>query len=330
MTLRIGIIGTGAMACFFAGRLHARADVVLVGSWAAQIEAIRRDGLLVTELDGTTTRHWLRVSAEPAAHHPVDLALCLVKSYQTPVAAARAAALLGPTAPVITLQNGIGNLEQLAAVVGADRATAGTTAVGATLVAPGVLRHAGPGVTWLARPPAHAAVIDALADRLTHAGLDVRCVADATGLIWGKAAVNAAINPLTALLGVPNGFLADDPDARRVLVAAAREAQAVAQALGITLPYDDAATAAMAVARATADNRSSMLQDVQRGAPTEIDAICGAIGRAGAAAGVATPLNDRLLALVQAREAGHAPETTLLPLPDGALDLTHWLKQGQR
>lgn len=150
------------------------------------------------------------------------------------------------------------------------------------------MRHAGNGVTYL---PAAAAE---WLDLFQKAGLPVVASANIEGVIWGKLIINAGINPLSALLNQPNGFLADDPAARATMIAAAREAAAVARALGIDLPYDDPAAAVVEVARQTAENISSMLQDVRRGAATEIDAITGAVIRLGAAVGVATPVNQNL------------------------------------
>ncbi|MEJ5223042.1 MAG: ketopantoate reductase C-terminal domain-containing protein, partial [Anaerolineales bacterium] len=119
-------------------------------------------------------------------------------------------------------------------------------------------------------------------------------------LLWGKLIINAAINPLTALLRVPNGALLERPDARLLMGELARETAAVARALGVTLPFDDPAAAAEAVARKTASNHSSMAQDILRGAPTEIDAICGAVARAADRCGMTAPLNTVMWRLVRA------------------------------
>ena len=116
--------------------------------------------------------------------------------------------------------------------------------------------------------------------------------------------MNAGINALTAILrDRPNGRLLERPEALTLLEAAANEVASVARAKGIELPFPDAAAEARRVARATASNLSSMLQDVLRGAPTEIDAINGAVVREGARLGVPTPANETLLRLLAARAA---------------------------
>jgi len=117
-------------------------------------------------------------------------------------------------------------------------------------------------------------------------------------VLWGKLIVNAGINPLTAILGVPNGVLLERPHARALMRATVMEAVAVAHARGVTLPYPDPVAAVEQVAHKTGSNRSSMLQDVTRGAPTEIDAINGAIVGEGREVGVPTPINETLWRLI--------------------------------
>ncbi|MGZ6989381.1 MAG: ketopantoate reductase family protein, partial [Thermoanaerobaculia bacterium] len=186
-----------------------------------------------------------------------------------------------------------GNVEKLGA-----RAHLGVTAVGATLLGPGHVRTGGDGPTQIAGP-------DLLAEVLRSAGFDSRAVDAAQGasLAWGKLAVNAGINALSAILNVPNGELLARPEARRLMEQAANEVAAVARAKGIALPFADAAAEARRVAAATASNLSSMLQDVRRGAPTEVEAINGAVVREGVRAGVPTPVNEELRRLVAAAVA---------------------------
>jgi 2-dehydropantoate 2-reductase len=196
----------------------------------------------------------------------------------------------------LSLQNGLGNRETLARFLGAERVGVGVTTIGATLLGPGwaALRGDGP-VSIEAHPR-----LGALESCLNGAGFHVDIVHDASSLLWSKLMVNAAINPLTALLRAPNGALLERPQARALMHELARETTAVAHALGIPLPFDDAISVAESVARQTAENHSSMLQDRQRGVQTEIDAICGAVVRAGERVGVATPVNRMMWQLLTA------------------------------
>jgi 2-dehydropantoate 2-reductase len=212
---------------------------------------------------------------------------------------------LQPGGLAVTLQNGLGNLEKLAEAVGPQRAGLGVTAQGATMLGPGRLYHAGQGPTHLARVAGREAQIANLAALFNAAGLETTVVDNADSLVWGKLAINAGINPLTALLEVPNGALAENEQWQQVMSAAASEVAQLAAAQGINLPYTDAACRATEVSRATASNRSSMLQDITRHAPTEIDAISGAVVRLGRRMGIPTPVNEFLLRLVHDKETGY-------------------------
>lgn len=157
---------------------------------------------------------------------------------------------------------------------------------------------AGEGVISLSVHPG----LSGLVAQLRAADFVIENEPDPISLLWGKLAINAAINPITALLRVPNGELLSRPTARQLLQTIVREAAAVAVAQGVRLPYPDPVVAAEAIARRTAANRSSMLQDVLREAPTEIDAICGAVIQAGEKTGVPTPTLRTVWQLVKAIE----------------------------
>lgn len=305
--LNIAVFGVGAMGSLFGSHLNEVAHVTLIGSWAEQIETVRHDGLTVTYPDGRQVRHFLRITSNLADVPPADLTLILVKSHQTACAAWQAAQVLKPDGLAITLQNGLGNLETLTEAVGPQRAGLGITAQGATMLAAGQLYYAGQGSTHLAKIPSHQGQrLAGVAALFNAAGLETTLVDNADSLVWGKLAVNAGINPLTALLEVPNGALAEDEGLRQMMSAAANEVAEVAAAQGIRLPYDDAARRAAEVSQATAHNRSSMLQDVSRHAPTEIEAISGAVVRFGKRLGIPTPVNEFLWGRVKAKEAGLA------------------------
>lgn len=319
-TFNIAIFGVGAMGSLFGSRLSGLANVTLIGNWAEQIETIRRYGLTTSYPDGHQTHHTLCVTHNLGEVPPADLALILVKSYQTVRAAQQAVQVLKSDGLAITLQNGLGNLEILAEVVGSQRAGLGITAQGATMLAPGHLYHAGQGPTHLAQIPGRQGEqLANIAKLFNVAGLETTLVDNADSLVWGKLAINAGINPLTALLELPNGALAEDENLQQVMAAAAAEVAQVAAAQGIRLPYSDAARRAAEVSKATASNRSSMLQDVSRAAPTEIDAISGAVVRFGRRLGIPTPVNEFLLRLVKAKETGRIFDPQQLRLLTQAL-----------
>lgn len=313
--MNIGIIGIGAMGCLFAARLAPLANVTLLGHWPEQLKALQADGLTLIETNGTTRHVRVQATNNAATTEPVSVAFVLVKSYQTEQAAGLLEQVLAENGLAITLQNGLGNLEKIVAHVGRQRALQGATTEGATLERPGVVRHAGHGLTYLARPAGSNVVATYMSDLLRQAGFETVVSDDVELILWNKLAVNAAINPLTALLRVPNGYLLQSAATHTLMRAAAEEVQRVAAAQDIVLDGATAGERAEEVARATARNHSSMLQDVLNGRPTELEAITGSVVRLGREHQVDTPVNEALLMLLQAQEAGRDWRALLPSLP---------------
>ena len=302
---RVAVIGSGAMGCLFGAYLSEVADVVLFDTWRAHVQAMREHGLLLEELD--RSRRQCNVTATDRVEEigVVDTALICVKSHQTRWATDVAAAVLRADGVAVTLQNGLGNREILAGILGGDRVIQGVTAHGATLLGPGEVRHAGQGPTHLAVSISSPERARQVANLLEGAGFEVHLSQDLDSLIWGKLVINAGINGLTAILRVANGQLAENAPARELLAQAVQEAVQVAAGLGISLPYPDGVERTLEVCRATASNRSSMLQDVLRGSPTEIDFINGVIVRQGQELRLATPVNCVVVLVLQAIERSY-------------------------
>jgi len=270
--VRVAILGMGAIGHVVARALEGRADLVKVDRTRAPL----RDG-----------------------EAPVDIAIVTTKTPGTTWAAGTAASLLAPDGVALTIQNGLGNYEILAEHVGRERAAVGVIYVGAQLVN-GELRATGPGKVEMGRPPAAAqrARLDGLARSLRDGGMDVTVVDDPWPAVWRKVVTNAAVNPLTALVRRTNAELLADAPASRVADGIAREVARVATASGVRIGEDEAVKQWRTMAALTGANRSSMLQDVEAGRPTEIDAISGAVAREGERRGVAAPLNQAMTLLV--------------------------------
>ena len=292
--MKIGIIGTGAMGSLFAAMLAPHADVTMLGTWREAIDAINARGICI-ERDDEKNFVAVRATENPRDVQEIDFALIAVKGHQTERAAQWAKMILNADGLALTLQNGIGNLEILAAHVGASRAAMGVTMQGATLLGPAHVRHAGRGMTTLAATSETQNALQEIARVFNRAGIDTQLAHDVASLMWGKLVVNSAINALTAIYGKPNGWLVENPEARALMSAAAQETANVARALGIQLPYADPVERALQVATATASNKSSTLQDVLRHAPTELDRINGAVIREGKRLGIPTPVNEKLV-----------------------------------
>jgi 2-dehydropantoate 2-reductase len=289
------------MASLFGARL-ARAGhaVTLAGAWHEGLAALARDGVRVEEPGGAWTAR-VDVAGLDAPLAPRDLVLVLVKSHQTQAVAPAAARAAGISGWVVTLQNGLGNRERLEAEAGRGRVGLGVTSAGATLLGPGRVRPF-PAPTVLADDEGGRARV--VAGLFTAAGLECGVEPDIDRMLWRKLVANCAINPLSAVAGVPNGALLERPEWRETLRAAALETAAVARALGIEV--GDAETPALETAARTAGNRSSMLQDLSRGARTEIDALNGAVVELGQRLGVPTPVNKALANSVRERERSYA------------------------
>lgn len=294
---KVLIVGTGAMASLFAARLARVAEVTLLGTWEAGLTALETQGVRLVETDEREESFGVSVARSPEACPGVKKAIVLVKAWQTRRAADQLAECLHPQGIALTLQNGLGNREILEEALGVERVGLGVTTTGATILEPGRVRSGGEGPIHF-RP--HLSMTP-LVELLTKAGFEMDPVEDVQGLLWGKLVINAAINPLTALLEVPNGALLAVSSIMEVMVGAAEETAAVAAALSVKLPFPDPGAQVMDVARSTGENISSMLQDIRRGAPTEIDAISGAVVREGELAGISTPINWTLWHLVQGK-----------------------------
>jgi len=308
--MKIAVVGPGAMGCLFAGLLsRAGQEVWLIDRESKRASQLAREGLLITGAEGET-------QATPHATHRAtdvgvaDLVLIAVKSYDTPGAADSARPLVGPSTAVLTLQNGVGNLEVLAARLGADRVIGGATAQAATLLGPGRVNHAGVGETVIGEPGGGESARAAdLASLLSQAGLPTSVTTDLPAVLWGKLTVNAGINAVATLAQVPNGALLDSPALRQAMRSAAGEAAAVGEASGFRAVAGDMVKYTEDICRQTAKNTNSMLQDVRRQRRTEIDAINGAVVQQGEAVGVTAPANQLLATLVRGLEQTYSVRT---------------------
>jgi len=312
----VAVLGAGAVGCLLAARLARAGNRVILVGRAETVEAVRAHGLRV---EGEEPGSWSVDAVERLAPGSgLEAVLIGVKTYDLdPAAVAIATSLPGPV-PLLLPQNGL-HVETVVerTLVARGWPSPGAwvvravSTVPAMVVAPGVVRQPGSGEVVLREPSsagAAAAATGTWRALLERAGVRVRTVPDLDRELWRKALVNAAINPVTAVHGVPNGALLDAPyrDEARILL---REAQRAAAAAGY--PLDDAAAddALARVVGATARNRSSMLQDVDRGRPTEIDAISGEIVRTAAAAGIDLPATRAVVARLATTRSG-APAPT--------------------
>jgi len=230
---------------------------------------------------------------------PADLVILATKAHAAGAAAAAAVNWIG-AAPVLLMQNGLGVTAEVAQALPQAAIVTAVSYQAANLAGEGDVHHVASLLTHVGcegRPPDAAA--EAVAAMLNAAGLPARTEADMTPVVWGKLLVNAAINPVAALAGAENGAVAERPSLRALARAIAEEGEAAARAAGVTLPYPSAVEAVLDTARRTADNRCSMLQDLEAGRPTEIEYLNGAIVRVAEDRGVVVPANRAVAALVR-------------------------------
>lgn len=300
--MKIAIIGAGAMGCLYGGKLSTVSEntVFLLDVWKDHVEAINSHGLCIEE-DGKNLCYD-KLSAFTNAENVgiVDLAIVFVKSTLTAQAMESNKAVFGKETLVLTLQNGLGNIDIIKQFVDEKNIIAGTTAHGATLLEAGKIRHAGVGLTVIGRlDGAWDNRIQEVANIFNMSKMETRISDKVMGLIWDKLLVNIGINALTAITGLKNGHLLHYPEIEEILTAAVMEGAAVAKAKEVPLCLEDPVSHTKEVCRATAENRSSMLQDMLHGKKTEIEMINGAVVREAKLMGIDTPVNQVLTNLVR-------------------------------
>ena len=281
--------------------------VVLYGRPSPHLDAIRQHGVALTERDGATHTVPVQATSEPADVRGSDLVIVLVKSWATGESVKPLKSHLTRDAVVLTLQNGLGNAAQLRSALLHDgvrpHVWLGVTTQAALRTAPGAVTHTGEGITVIGRKSSEVNTrLQQIATTLSDANIPTSAVDDIHRWVWRKLAINAAINPVTALAGVPNGALSESGELQRACRLLASEATAVANARGLSLDTQEVLNAINEVATATGENRSSMLVDLEHGMRTEIDAINGAIVKEAKRRGIDVPANELVTSLIRARE----------------------------
>jgi 2-dehydropantoate 2-reductase len=298
-TMRVGIIGAGAMGTFFAYTLAQRQEVTLLDVRADIIETIASKGVAV---DDAPPRR-VTATRDPAALYAVNALFVFVKAQDTLRALRPFAGRLDPSAPIVSLQNGLGNEEAIkTALGGAVPLVLGVTSEGSVTVSPGRSRRTASGATVLGSAGASPTAVHSVETMLEAGNLSASVVYDIRPHLWGKLIANAAINPVAALLDQTNGIISRDRDAAEVARMLALEGAAVAKALRISLPFAEPWEYVREIVEATAEANNSMTCDLNAQRQTEIEQINGAIVAAGRRTETPTPYNEAMLRLIKAKE----------------------------
>jgi 2-dehydropantoate 2-reductase len=296
------IIGAGNMGCVYGGNLaRIGQQVAMIDVWQEHVERIGSEGLRLEGMTGDFTVHPI-ATTDPASAPRADVVLICVNSYSTEQAAAVARIVLRDSGCCLTLQNGVGNVEILTEALGVERVLAGLSFQSGDLVAPGFVRHTNNGPTYLgeldrSRTP-RLAEIEAL---FAAAGLNPVVVDDVVATIWSKFVHNCGINALCAITGLRPGQIREVAELDAFQTGLIEEAVALVTAKGVTLPDPDP-VAVIKEYCAHKFHRPSMLQHLDRGQRTEIDALNGYVAHESARLGLAAPCSDALTRLIKGRE----------------------------
>jgi 2-dehydropantoate 2-reductase len=278
-------------------------DVTLVDVAREAVDTINAQGLRIEDASGPGQTVGVRATTNPGEVGPVDLIIVFVKCYHTEAAISSAAPMIGEQTTILSLQNGWGNAPRIAAIAGQERLLVGVTYHSGVLREPGVVQHAGRGMTFIGELDGKLTErLSRVADVLRAAGLEVTPSETVLKEIWSKLALNVCTLPTSALLRFRAGQLVEHEGTLLLMRDLLREAVAVAQAQGIALDENERWETITGLLRRAAGGKSSMLQDVERGRQTEIDVINGAIVAAGREAGIATPYNETMVRLIKALE----------------------------
>lgn len=289
--MKIAVIGAGAMGSLFAGRLAEKGhDLALIEVSATMIEAINAKGLRMTGLFGDRT-YSLPVGPAEGYSDTFDLLVVFTKGMHTASAIAAVKRAVGPQSWALTVQNGIGNVETIETVIPRDRIVMGMTNWPSTLTEPGLINVPGEGEIklWSATGQPSQKV-DAISATLDEAGLNCSLDPQVEIAIWEKLAFNTALNSVAAITGLTVGEIGESNEARDIAFAIVGEVVAVASARGLAIDADNIRQSIEYAFANHRQHRPSMLQDRLAGRRMEIGTITGAVSKAGAVLGIATPL----------------------------------------
>ena len=303
--MHIAIIGAGGVGSVYGGYLaRSGQQVTLIDLDSAHVNAIQDQGLTVV---GPSESFTIPVTAttDPATVVEAEVALICVNAYDTHAAAQTARQILTASGYAATLQNGLGNIEVMHEVLGANRVMGGITYHSAALTGPGQVNHTNPGPTYLGElNQSPSPRLEKLAAAMTAAGLEPEIPEDIMAIIWGKFVHNCGVNAICAMTDLKPGHIKEVPELDTFQTRIIEETLALVAAKEITLPDPDPLGSLKAFCEHRY-NRPSMMQHLARRLPTEIDSLNGYVVQESARLGLAAPYNDALARLVKGRQ--HQP-----------------------
>ena len=318
--MKIAVVGPGALGCLIGGFLaKSGEDVWFLDVHPERVNKLNNEGIRIEGMSGEYNVK-VKATCEPKDIKAADLVIICVKYYDTEEAAKNTKTIVSDNTLVLTLQNGLGNIELISENVGQEKVIGGVTSHGSTSLGDGYIRHAGKGETIIGRyyqPPVRKGVkkwqiprrrLEEVASILRKANFETKVSDNMKEIIWSKLIINVGINALTAITRLKNGGLLEHGWTKNVMRQAVLEATKVAKRRRISLIYSDPIKKVESLCSSTKDDLSSMLQDVLRKRRTEVDYINGAIVSEGENLEIPTPVNSVLTDLVKAIEASYSKQ----------------------
>ncbi|MDD3367838.1 MAG: 2-dehydropantoate 2-reductase [Lachnospiraceae bacterium] len=304
--MKVAVIGAGAMGCLYGAYISKKHEVIMVDSYLPQVECIRKNGITIEELDGTT-QNYKNITAEVSGEvkTAVDLVIMFVKSTFTNDALEQNKMLFQPNTVVMTLQNGAGNDRKIAEYVKKENIIIGTSKHNAINLGNGASRHGGMGATTIGSNHDATENLKLVEGILLDGGFEVVVSDDIQRIIWSKLLVNLSVNTFTAITETPIGYMIQNDYAWNFAKRLVYEAVEVAEADGTYFDRKEALESVRQVCIEAGNGYSSMYQDRKKHVKMEIDAINGAIVEQAKIYGVPTPYNSLVLDLIHAIEGGY-------------------------
>ena len=302
--MKIVIVGPGAIGCLIAAFLSRvkQAEVWLLDKDLARARRINKSGVFVQGINGKLKAR-VKITACASQIKFCDLIIFCVKSYAAESALKTVKPLLNRNVCLLSLQNGLGNVEIISKISGNTNVWAGVIFLGATLLSEANVRYAGAGKIIIGKKDGKITRrMRVLRDVFKNAGFEISLSKKIDAWIWHKLIINIGINALSAITSLKNGDLLKYSEVRQILDLSVREAVCVAEKMGIKLIYKNMRKKTEAVCDFTAENISSMLQDVLNRKKTEIDSLNGAIVRKAEEIGIDTPVNRVLTNLIKIKQ----------------------------
>jgi len=299
--MKIAVVGAGGVGGYFGARLAASGQDVWFIARGAHLEAMRRDGLRVTSANGDLLIKPVQATEQPAQVGTVDLVMIAVKLWSTGDALRDARPMIGRDTAVVSFQNGVVAVDQLAAAYGRERTLGGVASIAAVIEKPGVIRHTGT-MAMLQFGELDGAIsprVQALQQACEKAGIQCRASDAIQKAIWEKYVFLVGASAMTALTRLPLGPVREDPDTRALIAQIMAEAAALGRAKGVPLDADLVDKLLVRLDGLPREMVASMLGDLERGNRLELPWLSGGVAAMGKEAGLATPANQFVYAALK-------------------------------